>query len=216
MNRRRSGSFISLALWVSSAIAVTRFIKSNLRSRTMWNQAIRLVTWNIEKGKRWSLLERCLETESIRSADIFCLQEVDDGMARSGNRRIAYEIAERLGMQVVFGQTFKEFTKGIGEELTAPGENTTAIQGNATLSRLPIVETTNLLLPECFDHSKRVERRQGNRHALITRLDCGSGQLLTVANTHLEVFGTARCRARQVKFILDSIPEGPAVIAGDF
>ena len=182
----------------------------------MRNQAVRLVTWNIEKGKRWTQLERCLQSEPIRRADIFCLQEVDEGMARSGNRRIAYEIGERLGMQVVFGQTFKEFTKGTGDDLTAPGDNTAAIQGNATLSRLPIVETKNLLLPECFDHSKRVERREGNRHALIARLDCGSGHLLTVANTHLEVFGTARCRARQVKFILDSIPEGPAVIAGDF
>jgi len=185
----------------------------------MRNQAvrpIRLVSWNIEKGKRWPLLEKCLEVESIRSADILCLQEVDEGMARSGNRRIAYEIGERLGMHVVFGRTFHEFTKGVGEERFAPGENTTAIQGNATLSRLPIVDSQNLLLPACFDHSTREEKREGNRHVLIVRLDCGSGRVLTVANTHLEVFGTARCRARQVRFIIDSLPPGPAIITGDF
>src|SRR2546427_1333602 len=216
MNRRSAGSFISFALCVSSSIAVTSFIKSTLRSKTMRNQAVRLVTWNIEKGKRWPLLEKCLESEPIRSADILCLQEVDEGMARSGNRHIANEIGEQLGMQVVFGKTFKELTKGVGEELSAPGENTTAIQGNATLFRLPIVDSKNLLLPECFDHSKRAERREGNRHALIVRFDCGSGQVLSVANTHLEVFGTARCRARQVKFIIDSLPKGPAIIAGDF
>jgi endonuclease/exonuclease/phosphatase family metal-dependent hydrolase len=181
----------------------------------MLNQAVRLVTWNIEKGKRWPLLERCLESEAIRSADILCLQEVDEGMARSGNRRIAHEIGERLGMQVVFGKTFKEFTKGIDEERFVPGENATAIQGNAILCRLPIVGSKNVRLPQCADHSRRTERREGNRHVLIVRLDCG-GQVLTVANTHLEVFGTARCRARQVKFILDSVPEGPAIIAGDF
>ena len=182
----------------------------------MRNQAVRLVTWNIEKGKRWPLLEKCLESEPIRSADILCLQEVDEGMARSGNRHIANEIGEQLGMQVVFGKTFKEFTKGVGEELSAPGENTTALQGNATLFRLPIVDSRNLLLPPCFDHTKRAERREGNRHALIVRLDCGSGQILTVANTHLEVFGTARGRARQIRFILDSLPDGPAIVAGDF
>ncbi len=121
----------------------------------MQNQAVRLVTWNIEKGKRWSLLEECLESESIRTADVLCLNEVDEGMARSGNRRIAYEIGERLGMQVVFGQAFKELTKGIGEERLSPGENTAALQGNATLSRLPILDSKNLLLPPCFDHSKR-------------------------------------------------------------
>src|SRR5262249_45799779 len=114
----------------------------------MKNQAgapdvIRLVTWNIEKGKRWSLLEQCLRHESIRTADLLCLNEVDEGMARSGNLRIAYEIGERLGMHVVFGQTFKEFTKGIGDELLAPGQNTTAVQGNAILSRLSIVDSNN-------------------------------------------------------------------------
>src|SRR4030095_5135296 len=162
---------------------------------------MRIATWNIEKGKRWELLERCLSHESIRTADVLCLNEVDEGMARSGNLRIAYEIGERLGMQVVFGQTFREFTKGIGEELLAPGENITAIQGNAILTRLPILDSQNLLLPSCFDHSKRIERRAGNRHALIIRLDCGRGQVLTVANAHLEVFGTARGRRAQMKFL---------------
>jgi len=96
------------------------------------NQPVRIVTWNIEKGKRWPLLEKCLESEAIRSADILCLNEVDEGMARSGNLRIADEIASRLGLQAVFGQTFREFSKGVGDELLAAGENTTAIQGNAT------------------------------------------------------------------------------------
>jgi endonuclease/exonuclease/phosphatase family metal-dependent hydrolase len=182
----------------------------------MRNQAVRLVSWNIEKGKRWQMLEKCLQSESIRSADILCLQEVDQGMARSGNRHIAKEISELLGMQVVFGKAFTEFTKGVGDELSAPGENTTAIQGNATLSRLPIIDSSNLLLPAFVDHTKRAERREGNRHALIVRLDCGEGRFLTVANAHLEVFGTALGRARQMRFILESLSTGPAVIAGDF
>src|SRR5436190_11640775 len=182
----------------------------------MDNQAVRIVSWNIEKGKRWSSLEKCLEHESIRTADVLCLNEVDEGMARSGNRRIAYEIGERLGMQVVFGQAFKELTKGVAEERLSPDENTTALQGNATLSRLPILDSKNLLLPACSDHSKRAERREGNRHVLIVRLDCGSGRALTIANTHLEVFGTAFCRSRQIKFILDQLPSGPAIITGDF
>jgi endonuclease/exonuclease/phosphatase family metal-dependent hydrolase len=178
---------------------------------------IRLVTWNIEKGKRWKLMEQCLSHESIRTADILCLNEVDEGMARSGNLRIGHEMGERLGMQVIFGQTFKEFTKGYGDdELLAPGENTTAIQGNAILTRLPIVDTKNLLLPACYDHSKRVERRAGNRHALIARLDCGARGVLTIANAHLEVFGTSRCRGVQMKFLLDQLPPGSAVVTGDF
>lgn len=177
---------------------------------------MKVVSWNIEKGKRWPLLERCLSHESIRSADILCLNEVDEGMARSGNLRIAYEIAERLGMQVVFGQAFKELTKGIGDELLSPGENTTAIQGNAILSRLPVLDFQNLLLPSCFDHSSRAEKREGDRHALIARIDCGQGRTVTVANAHLEVFGTMRCRSVQMRLLLKTLPPGPAIIAGDF
>jgi endonuclease/exonuclease/phosphatase family metal-dependent hydrolase len=181
----------------------------------MKNQArLRLVSWNIEKGKRWALLEKCLEHEAIRSADVLCLQECDEGMARSGNLRIAHEIAGRLGMEVVFGQTFREFTKGIGDEALVPGENTTSIQGNATLSRLPIVSSENLPLPLFHDFSRGVERRSGSRHSLIVRVDF-SGHPVTIANAHLEVFGTRRVRSRQMRFLLEHLPPGPAVIAGD-
>jgi endonuclease/exonuclease/phosphatase family metal-dependent hydrolase len=137
-------------------------------------------------------------------------------MARSGNLRVGHEIGRRLGMEVVFGPTFKELTKGMGDELLAPGENTTAMQGNAVLSRLPILDWQNLQLPNCFDHSKRAERREGNRHVLIVRLDCGSGRVFTVANVHLEVFGTARCRSVQTRFVLDRLQTTPAVVTGDF
>ncbi|MBI4475148.1 MAG: endonuclease/exonuclease/phosphatase family protein [Acidobacteria bacterium] len=182
----------------------------------MKNQAgIRLVSWNIEKGKRWDLLERCLETEAIRSADILCLNEVDDGMARSGNRRIANQIAACLGMQAVFGPAFRELTKGAGDELLAPGENTAALQGNATLSRLPILDSKNFRLPMCHNPSKGKEKREGGRSVLLTRIECGTGHILTVANTHLEVLTTMRCRSRQMRFILSQLRGGPAIIAGD-
>jgi endonuclease/exonuclease/phosphatase family metal-dependent hydrolase len=71
-------------------------------------------------------------------------------------------------------------------------------------------------LPSCFDHLKRPEKREGNRHTLIVRLDCGAGRVLTVANAHLEVFGAMRCRSVQMKFLLARLPAGPAIVAGDF
>src|ERR1051325_6175025 len=86
--RRRSASFMSFAVCLSFSIAVTSFIRFNVRSMSMENEALRLVTWNIEKGKRWPLIDKCLQHDSIRTAGILCLNEVDDGMARSGNPRL--------------------------------------------------------------------------------------------------------------------------------
>jgi endonuclease/exonuclease/phosphatase family metal-dependent hydrolase len=173
------------------------------------------VTWNIEKGKRWELLEVCLNSDPLRTADVLCLNEVDDGMARSGNRRIAHEIADRLGMTAIFGPAFRELTKGTGDEIRVPGENTTAVQGNAVLTRLPVMDHRNLKLPDCRNYLSGEEKRLGGRHALIVRLDCGSGRILTVANTHLEVLTTSRCRARQMGFLLQNLGSGPAIVTGD-
>jgi endonuclease/exonuclease/phosphatase family metal-dependent hydrolase len=49
----------------------------------------------------------------------------------------------------------------------------------------------------------------------VVRLDPGP-RILTVANAHLEVFSTARCRRRQMQFLLSKIPPGAAVVTGDF
>jgi endonuclease/exonuclease/phosphatase family metal-dependent hydrolase len=90
---------------------------------------IRVVSWNIEKGKRWPELIACLESNDLAAADIFCLNEVDEGMARSGNRLIAQELADLLKMHVVFGPAYKELTKGTGEERFVSGENLIGRQG---------------------------------------------------------------------------------------
>ncbi len=177
---------------------------------------IRLVHWNIEKGKRWALLERCLDDESIRSADILSLNEADYGMARSGNRHVAFEIAERLGMRVIYAPTFFEFTKGTGDERSAPGENTAAQHGNAVLTRLPVDSFQNIKLPSCHDALQSEEKRAGGRSVLIVKMRAARGFQFTLAATHLEVFTTRKCRARQMQFLLEHLKESPAIIAGDF
>jgi endonuclease/exonuclease/phosphatase family metal-dependent hydrolase len=175
-----------------------------------------VISWNIEKGKRWDALLACFDREEFRTADLLCLNEVDDGMARSQNRHVAAELASRLGMQYVFGPAYREFTKGIGDERLALGENDVGVQGNAILTRLPILEQKNILLPICHDPFNDEEKRSGGRRALAVRLDCGSGQSFAVANTHLEVLTTAKCRSRQMRHVLKEIGEGPVLLAGDW
>ncbi len=119
-------------------------------------------------------------------------------------------------MRAVFGPAFYEFTKGIGDELAAPGENTIALQGNAVLSRLPIVDYRNIRLPECHNPQDGKEKRSGARSALIVRLHAMRGFDFSLAVTHLEVLATRRCRARQMKFLIQHVHAGPSIIAGDF
>jgi endonuclease/exonuclease/phosphatase family metal-dependent hydrolase len=191
------------------------FSVSKIRDSTAEVRSLRLVSWNIEKGKRWDRLVTCLGVEEIRTADILCLNEVDEGMARSQNRRVADELAIRLGMRSLFGPAYHELTKGIGEERLAPGENELGIQGNAILTRLPVLHERNVRLPVCHDPSGSEERREGGRCALVVELDCGGGRSLTVANTHLEVLTTTECRSCQMTFLLSKLGDGPAVLAGD-
>jgi endonuclease/exonuclease/phosphatase family metal-dependent hydrolase len=177
---------------------------------------VRVISWNIEKGKRWEQLLACFDQEDLIKADILCLNEVDHGMARSRNKDIAFELANRLGMQYVFGPVYRELTKGIGDERLVVGENEIGIQGNAILTRLPILEQRNILLPVCHDSFHDEEKREGGRSALLVRLDIGRQQSIAVANTHLEVLTTRRCRSRQMRFLLHEVGEGPAILAGDW
>jgi len=175
------------------------------------SEYVRLAQWNIEKGKRFDLIQKCLASDAIGPVDILCLNEADYGMARSGNRHVAFELADRLNMNVAFGPAFYEFTKGVGEERLAEGHNAFGVQGNAVLTRFPVIDCRNLRLPTCHDPLSSEEKRAGGRSALIVRTD-----KFAVVVTHLEVLTTRRCRSQQMKFILDNLePEVPTVIAGD-
>jgi endonuclease/exonuclease/phosphatase family metal-dependent hydrolase len=201
------------SLVVQAALQRTEYVA---RACQPWHKEfIRLVHWNIEKGKRWGLLERCLMSDSVRFADILCLNEVDYGMARSGNRHVAFEIADRLGMSVVFGPAFYEFTKGVGEERLVPEENTMGIQGNAVLTRFPVLGYENIPLPSCHDPSNSEEKRAGGRAALIVQMETPMANFAVVV-THLEVVTTVACRAVQMQAVLNRLNPWPvAVIAGD-
>jgi endonuclease/exonuclease/phosphatase family metal-dependent hydrolase len=67
----------------------------------------------------------------------------------------------------------------------------------------------------CHDAAQAAERRAGGRAVLTVRLNNSRGFEFTVAVTHLEVLTTRQCRARQMRSVLQHLPAGPAVVAGD-
>ncbi len=201
-------------------LLTTAQIFTAANTKPLINDFVRLAHWNIEKGKHLdSVIETFLTHPILRYADIISINEADVGMNRSHQAHVAQALGEALKMHVAFAPCYLEFSKGYGDDLLMEGENTTALQGNAILSRYPILNPRVIDLPLCYDHFEHVEKRIGNRNALMAEFEI-KGKHLAVVSTHLEVRNAPSCRARQIAAIVQELekPEAPtsAMIAGDF
>jgi endonuclease/exonuclease/phosphatase family metal-dependent hydrolase len=169
--------------------------------------------WNLERGAQFpQILETLRSDERLKWADLILLNEADVGMSRSGNRHVARDIAESLGMHMVFGAAHLELTSGHQEE------NRESLQGNAVLTRYPVLEARIVPLPNCFEPYEFQEKRYGRRNCVWASLAVGGGTWW-VGSTHLEVRNTPRCRARQMSRIMAALPgenHDPCLLGGDF
>jgi len=102
----------------------------------MKQRTIRIFSYNIRHGEGMDGridLKRIADVISAKNPDLVALQEIDKNCARSGNRDIASELGDMLGMDYRFGK-FMDFQGGE--------------YGMAVLSRFPIVETIRHSLPD--------------------------------------------------------------------
>jgi endonuclease/exonuclease/phosphatase family metal-dependent hydrolase len=181
-------------------------------------ETVRVVAWNIQRGRRLDLVRAALTTDPrLSHADIICLVEVDNGMGRSGNRNVARELAEALGMSYAFGVSYLVLEDDFGENPSALA-NHAALAGTAILSRLPILAVENVDLPELRDKFSSREKRLGKKRALICRVQ--AARPLTIAACHLDSNASPKGRARQLKSLLGRAETfaagGPLVVGGDF
>ncbi len=179
----------------------------------------RIVHWNILKGIRFEALAQALENDPrLCEADLLLLNEVDVGMARSGNRHVAAELGARLNRYWAFIPSYLELTKGIGTDLDAPRENEIGLHGVAILSRAEPVALAAMGLPEAFDAFSFHEKRFGRRTALFAQLMDSETRAetkttpgektenaLIAATVHLEVRGHPAGRARQVGALINGL-----------
>ncbi len=182
------------------------------------NSFMRVAQWNIEKGKRFGAILHRLQTDNVlKWADVLILNEADHGMNRSQNRHVACDLANNLGMHMAFGPAHLELTKGTDDELSLEGENRESLQGNAVLSRYPILEAQVVPLPVTFEPYEFEEKRYGWRNCLWVKLQSPKG-FLWIGSVHLELRNTPRCRARQIAHIMENLPGGandPYLLGGD-
>ena len=174
------------------------------RAHAQNDERIRAAAWNIERGKQFDAIVASIANDPrLYEADLLCLTELDIGMARSGNRNVARELAERLGMAYVFANFHLLLVPGDQTECEQVVENTHALHGCALLSRFPIARFSAVDLPERVDKFTVVEKRLGCKRALLCEVLTPSGPL-TVVVPHLDPFADGRYRGRQISRVLSA------------
>lgn len=204
---------------VLDGIVQEDFAPSPSHSSPLQLRSVRATAWNIERGSRFEQLVRVFkEHERIRESDVLLLTELDYGMARSGNRFVARELAERLAMNYVFAPCYLALNKGSGVEKFVSGENTLALHGNAVFSRYPLLRAHQLALPNGKDLMQGAEKRLGSQRTVIADMEHPLG-MVRLVSLHLDAHSTQRHRHHQMKLVLDHLdnlePQLPVLIGGD-
>ncbi|MHC4324597.1 MAG: endonuclease/exonuclease/phosphatase family protein [Planctomycetota bacterium] len=158
---------------------------------------ISVLTYNIYHGEDangGSNLDAVAGIINSLGPDLVALQEVDNKTARAEKLDLTAELSRRTGMQGIFGKAMDYDGGGYGE---------------AVLSRHPILETKNNLLP----HSAKAE----SRVALEVRIELPGGVRMAFVGTHLDHQRDQSNRMMQVNRIMELYEnyDLPIVLAGD-
>ena len=153
----------------------------------------RLLTYNIRHGEgmdRQLNLERTAGVINRLNPDIVFLQEVDNGTNRTNKVDQAKELGQLTGMYSAFGK-FMDYDSGE--------------YGMAILSRLPIKETQNYVLPPGAEP----------RSALAARIEVDGKEIVFVG---IHFYRTAEERHAQAQKVVDLFRDEPlpVVLGGDF
>ena len=147
------------------------------------NSTLKVIGWNAERGTYWDVFADMVPTKAeLKDPDVVLLNEMDVGMARSGNVHTARRLAIRMGMNYAYGVEFLELTRGTKEEqnVTEGRRDALSLHGNAILSRCVIGDAMILRdeLPRTYFSSKPerginadgYEVRLGGRMGLFARI----------------------------------------------
>lgn len=186
---------------------------------TVAKDHVSAVAWNIERGNIFAGILGALQNHPrLKDKDIYLLTELDYGMARSGNRFVARELARELKLNYAFAPVYIALQKGSGVEAEVGGENRQSIHGLALFSKYPLKNVHAVPLPNGKDKMHGKEKRLGYLRALVADIDHPLGTFRAVT-VHLDVHCSRKHRALQVRIILDhlkTLPELPTLIGGDF
>ena len=163
---------------------------------------VRVLSWNIERGTRLPGVKELLAEHPLaREADIILLNEVDRGLARSGNRDVCLELARHLRLHMVFGNGYLALAPGPLPEGQMESTNQVGMHGNAILSRHPMLQAECFSVPVTSDRHDCPDRRLGHKKGLWARVLTPAGPL-AVASIHLDSNTSPERRGWQMQGVL--------------
>lgn len=178
------------------------------------NAPFRAAVFNMERGHYMDETIALFRYGALLAGlDVILANELDWGMARTGNLHTTREFAKALGMNYAYGVEFllaKAGQKG----------NREGFHGNAILSKFPLQRVKLIHLPVMYDWFYREgDQRLGGRIALlaeVTAKDMGRVGLVCV---HLENRATPAQRKTQLAFVLEAAAahfgDIPVLVGGD-
>jgi len=179
----------------------------------------------------WNL-ERCIDVEGSaellhkHSPDIVLLSEMDNGMARTGQRHTTRDLAALMQMGYAYCVEFHELGLGSGPELefVKDEQNAHGWHGNAILSKVKPKRILQIRLDDhghwfcASDDTDTNQPRIGGRVAVAAIIPTKAGDICAIS-THLESAGSISIRQSQIDRIIaavDSFAAGlPVIIGGD-
>ena len=180
---------------------------------------VHALAWNLERGIRFEgIIDALKNHERLKDKDVLLLTELDYGMARSGNRFVAQEIARELKLNYAFAPVYVPLQKGSGVESEMEGENTVSIHGLAMFSRYPMTNVHAVPLPNGKDKMWGKEKRIGYLRALFADIEHPAGTFRAVT-IHLDAHCSRAHRHGQIQIVLDcldTLPPTPTLIGGDW
>jgi endonuclease/exonuclease/phosphatase family metal-dependent hydrolase len=183
------------------------------------SEVVHALAWNIERGNRFEGIVEALKNHpALKDKDLLLLTELDYGMARSGNRFVARELARELKLNYAFVPCYLALQKGSGVESEVEGENTKAIHGLAMFSRYPMSNVHSIGLPNSIDKMRGKEKRLGTLRALIAEIAHPAGAFRAVT-VHLDAHSSRAHRQLQIRILLEhlaTLSPMPTIVGGDW
>ena len=167
-------------------------------------ESLHVVCWNIARGCQISAITEFLVAAN---ADLILLQESDRNTRRTGDRNVAKELAQTLGMNYAFGVEFQNWGRAPTRHRRStdrprfPVGRCPARGSSALAAKMENSGRHNGGYRRCL-HFKR---RLGGRMALVTQLAVGNVEPL-VYNLHLESRNGDELRLAQLTELLGGRP----------